>query len=124
MEKYESGIVAEKTRFTDAIFNLMIQINMNNGPDFLNIFTKYVEILECMLDPYIDKKYNKDIEESIRESQKKILAGAEDGKIDESRIETEKWYTVKRKYSALCNLLYRKEMLPQFKIKPKDVGVA
>lgn len=117
---WRGGVISEKARFEDAIFNLMIMINQSNGDGCERMICKHVEILECMLKPYLDDKYEEEIKENLDKLMKDLLSKHD---VTDDMVEIKKWLFTKSQYGALCSLLFRKEFLPQFKVKPKTVGV-
>lgn len=103
--------------------NLFRQIERINISDTLERKIQNIEILEVMLQPYIDDDYEENLEDLKTENRKKLEESKDKyGRIREKKFNTYRFITALLKYKALMNLLFRKDFLPQYAVKKKTVG--
>lgn len=109
--------VAEKLRYKETLFDLVLL--MNRSADLAD-FKKNLDLLECMLAPYIDTMYKDDLEEALNNFIVEVKKWGNQS-MPESAYYGMEWTNLKAKYSALMKLAFRKNMLPQYELAPKVV---
>lgn len=121
MEEHEdnnlTNKVAEKLKYRETLFDLVLLTNRSVD---LADFKKHIDLMECMLSPYIDADYNKDLKDAIDSFVQEIKKWGSQS-MPESALYGYEWTNLKAKYSALMKLAFRKNMLPQYELKPKVI---
>lgn len=121
MEEQESTIltdkVAEKLKYRETLFDMVLITNRSAD---LADFKKNVDLIECMLSPYIDAKYQEDLKNSLTLFMEEIKKYGSQA-MPEGAYFSMEWTHLKAKYAALFCLAFRKNMLPQYELKPKVI---
>lgn len=116
-ENGTTNVVAEKLKYRETLFDLILLTNRSSD---MADFKKNVDLIECLLAPYLDKQFHADKAEAIEDFKTELLKWG-NTPVPESSFYSYEWDSVKAKYSALMKLAFRKKMLPQYELKVKEV---